>query len=130
MPTIYPSGTKPSATFEYMPDKAVQESRNVTIPLINGKNSNIAGRVVRVHLFFANVWMLVSEVNFQSFPASEAAAAAITTSEAVLEDDSTTVATVVEGHFGYDDYPDEIEAGFEKKVQEGEGGEGIDQGET
>ena len=129
MPTIHPSGTKPSATFEYMPDKAVQESRNVTIPLVvSGKNSNVAvGSVVRVQLFFANVWMLVSEVNFQSFPASEAL---ITTSEATFEADSTTtVATVVEGHFGYDDYPDEMATGFEKELEQGGEGEGIDEGE-
>ena len=112
-----------------MPDNAVQESRNVTIPLIDGGkigNAAPAGSAIRVQLFFANVWMLVSEVNFQSFPASEAL---ITTSEEdALEADSTTMATVVGGHFGYDDYPDEVAAGFEKEVQEG--GEGVEQGET
>ena len=61
-------GTKPSATFEYMPDIAVQESRNVTIPLVNGKNTNNVGSAVRIQLFFANVWMLVSEVNLQGGP--------------------------------------------------------------
>ena len=72
--------------------------------------------------------MLVSEVNFQSFPASEAL---IATSEAALEADSTTtIATEVEGHFGYDDYPDEMAAGFGNKSEEDEGGEGVDQGET
>ena len=50
------------------------------------------------------------------------------TSEAVLEADSTTMATAAEGHFGYDDYPDEVAAGFESEVQEGGGGEGIEQG--
>ena len=75
-------------------------------------------------LYFADVWMLISEVNFRSFPASEAAlTAAAATSVAA---DSTTLATVVGGQFGYDDYPDEIPTGFEKEVQEDEG---VDQGE-
>ena len=51
-----------------MPDIAVQESRNVTIPLVNGKNTNNVGSAVRIQLFFANVWMLVSEVNLQGGP--------------------------------------------------------------
>ena len=118
------SGTEPSAIFDHIPDEAMQESGNVTIPL---DSRSAVGSVVRVQLYFADVWMLISEVNFRSFPASEAALNAAATTSAAEADSTTTTATVVGGHFGYDDYPDEIPTGFENEVQES--GDGIDQGE-
>jgi hypothetical protein len=56
-----------STTFEYMPDKAMQMSRNVSI----GLEKNLVGRVVKIQLTFANIWMLVSEIGFESRVATE-----------------------------------------------------------
>lgn len=53
-------------TFEYMPDKSLQESRNVSIGL-NGR----VGRFVKVHLVFEAIWILVSEITFESAPVNE-----------------------------------------------------------
>ncbi|XP_059092604.1 discoidin domain-containing receptor 2-like [Tigriopus californicus] len=53
-------------TFEYMPDKSLQESRNVSIGL-NGR----VGRFVKVHLVFEAIWILVSEITFESTPVNE-----------------------------------------------------------
>ena len=48
-------------TFEYMADRSIQESRNVSISLKNSR-----GRYVKMQLTFANVWLLVSEITFST----------------------------------------------------------------
>lgn len=49
-------------SFEYVPDAALQESRTVAVPIKGGR----VGDAVRVGLDFGGVWILVSEVGFDS----------------------------------------------------------------
>ncbi|XP_065225267.1 discoidin domain-containing receptor 2-like isoform X2 [Planococcus citri] len=51
--------------YTYMPDTILENARNVTIHL----NHNI-GRFVKVRLYFANKWIMLSEVNFESVVAT------------------------------------------------------------
>ena len=51
-------------TYIYMADTILKEPRNVSIRL-NGH----VGRFVKLELYFSNVWMSISEVNFDSVPA-------------------------------------------------------------
>lgn len=44
-----------------MPDKALEMARNVSIHL-HGR----AGKFVKMHLYFANKWIMLSEVTFES----------------------------------------------------------------
>ncbi len=50
--------------FEYMSDHALQQSRNVSIPVRNGAGA--LGSSVTISLSFSNIWLLVSEVTFES----------------------------------------------------------------
>lgn len=47
--------------FSYMPDLVMEHSRNVTIKL-----HQRIGRYVKLQLYFASRWILLSEVSFQS----------------------------------------------------------------
>ncbi|XKL63912.1 hypothetical protein PGB90_006276 [Kerria lacca] len=47
--------------YTYMPDTILENARNVTIHL----NHNI-GKYLKIRLFFANKWIMLSEVNFDS----------------------------------------------------------------
>ena len=49
--------------YEYMPDTALQESRNISIPI-----KNKVGRFVKIQLTFEDIWILISEIQFQSSP--------------------------------------------------------------
>ena len=51
-------------TYIYMADTILKEPRNVSIRL-NGH----VGRYVKLELYFSNVWLSISEVNFDSDPA-------------------------------------------------------------
>ena len=51
-------------TYIYMADTILKEPRNVSIRL-DGQ----VGRYVKLELYFSNVWLSVSEVNFDSVPA-------------------------------------------------------------
>ena len=68
--------------------------------------------------------MLVSEVTFHSFPASEA----VTTPEVTVKSESMPEMTT-EGHFDYDDYPDEAAANYGKESAESGEEKGIEQGQ-
>lgn len=50
-----------------MPDRALEVARNVTIHL----HGRIA-RFIKLHLYFANKWLLLSEITFRSEPAPTA----------------------------------------------------------
>ena len=45
----------------YMPDRMVEDARNVTINL-HGEH----GKFVMIQLFFSDKWMLISEITFTS----------------------------------------------------------------
>lgn len=47
--------------FSYMPDLALEHARNVTIKL-----HQRFGRFLKIQLYFASVWMLISEISFDS----------------------------------------------------------------
>lgn len=47
--------------FSYMPDLVLEHARNVTIKL-----HHRIGRYLKLQLYFASRWILVSEVSFQS----------------------------------------------------------------
>jgi discoidin domain receptor family protein 2 len=47
--------------FSYMPDVIMEHARNVTIKL-----HNRVGRYLRLQLYFAAKWIMVSEVSFDS----------------------------------------------------------------
>lgn len=47
--------------FSYMPDLVLEHSRNVTI-----KMHHRVGRFVRLQLYFASRWIMISEVSFTS----------------------------------------------------------------
>jgi discoidin domain receptor family protein 2 len=47
--------------FSYMPDLVMEHARNVTVKL-----HNRVGRYVRLQLYFAAKWIMVSEVSFDS----------------------------------------------------------------
>ncbi|XP_030749295.1 discoidin domain-containing receptor tyrosine kinase B-like [Sitophilus oryzae] len=48
-------------TFEYMEDKIFEDARNITIKL-----HHRVGKYVKLQLFFASKWIMVSEVSFES----------------------------------------------------------------
>ncbi|XP_039286881.1 discoidin domain-containing receptor tyrosine kinase B [Nilaparvata lugens] len=48
-------------SYHYMPDEVLENARNVTIQLHNS-----VGKFVRIRLFFASDWLLLSEVTFDS----------------------------------------------------------------
>jgi len=50
-----------SVDYFYMPDQMLEDARNVTINL-NGEH----GRYVKIQLYFAAKWILISEITFQS----------------------------------------------------------------
>lgn len=50
-----------AVSYHYMPDEILENARNVTIQLHNS-----IGRFVRIRLYFANRWLLLSEVTFDS----------------------------------------------------------------
>lgn len=52
--------------YTYMPDTVLERARNVTIHL----NHNV-GKFVKICLYFANRWIMLSEVNFDSGNALE-----------------------------------------------------------
>jgi hypothetical protein len=52
---------EPAVTYEYMADTILKEARNVSIRL-----HEQIGRFVKVELYFANVWISISEVAFDS----------------------------------------------------------------
>ena len=52
--------TKP-VSYEYVPDDILQDSRNVSIPI-----KNQVGQFVKIQLFFDDIWILVSEISFES----------------------------------------------------------------
>lgn len=47
--------------FSYMPDVIMEHARNVTIKL-----HNRVGRYLRLQLYFAAKWIMISEVSFDS----------------------------------------------------------------
>lgn len=47
--------------FSYVPDRSLENARNVTIQL-----HNRVGRFVKMRLFFASAWIMLSEVIFES----------------------------------------------------------------
>lgn len=47
--------------YTYMPDTILENARNVTVHL----NHNV-GKFVKVKLYFASKWIMLSEVNFES----------------------------------------------------------------
>ena len=53
--------TQPVQEYQYSTDRIFESARNVSIPL-----NNQVGKFVKVQLFFALKWMLVSEVSFDS----------------------------------------------------------------
>lgn len=53
--------TKDPITYTYMADTILREPRNVSIRL-NGQ----VGAYVKLHLYFSNIWMSISEVTFDS----------------------------------------------------------------
>ncbi|XP_024085366.1 discoidin domain-containing receptor 2-like isoform X1 [Cimex lectularius] len=52
-----------SVTYSYMPDKVLENARNVTIHL-----HNHLARYVKLQLYFASKWVMISEVTFESEP--------------------------------------------------------------
>lgn len=48
-------------TYTYMEDRIFEHSRNITIKL-----HHRIGRAVKIQLFFASRWIMISEVNFDS----------------------------------------------------------------
>lgn len=58
--------------YEYMPDSFLKEARNVSVMVSppsaagggDGSGQGAVGQFVKIHLFFANTWMSVSEVTF------------------------------------------------------------------
>lgn len=76
-------------TYEYMPDLAIQESRNISIPI-----KNKIGRFVKIQLVFENIWILISEVTFSSevIEDEEAAEKALKKRIKELEESSLVVA--------------------------------------
>lgn len=46
--------------FEYMPDGAIRESRNISIPI----KPSQPGKFVKIQFFFDDIWMLMSEISF------------------------------------------------------------------
>ncbi|XP_018915516.2 LOW QUALITY PROTEIN: discoidin domain-containing receptor 2 [Bemisia tabaci] len=52
-------------TYTYMEDRIFEHSRNITIKL-----HHRIGRAVKIQLFFAARWIMISEVNFDSAPAN------------------------------------------------------------
>ena len=84
-------------TYTYMADTILREPRNVSIRL-NGR----VGAYVKLHLYFSNIWMSISEVTFDSHQinsqiASERppglAKAAVSSTETTTEDYSSTAQT-------------------------------------
>lgn len=53
--------TREPVQFSYMPDQVLDHARDVTIKL-----HNRIGRYVRLHLYFAARWMMLSEITFIS----------------------------------------------------------------
>ncbi|XP_066987303.1 discoidin domain-containing receptor 2-like [Macrobrachium rosenbergii] len=53
----------PSVDYEYVVDRIFENARNVTINL-----HNMAGKYVKLQLFFSLRWMMISEVAFDSVP--------------------------------------------------------------
>ncbi|XP_063215525.1 discoidin domain-containing receptor tyrosine kinase B [Bacillus rossius redtenbacheri] len=51
--------------FSYMPDVVIEQARNVTIKL-----HHRVGRFIRLHLYFAAKWIMISELSFDSVPLS------------------------------------------------------------
>ncbi|XP_063224924.1 discoidin domain-containing receptor 2-like [Bacillus rossius redtenbacheri] len=51
-------------TYAYMPDTALENARNVSVQLHHS-----LGRFVRIQLYFAAKWIMISEVLFESVPA-------------------------------------------------------------
>lgn len=50
-----------SVSYTYMPDKALENARNVDIQL-----HNHVGKYVKIQLYFNNKWIMISEVKFDS----------------------------------------------------------------
>lgn len=48
-------------SFSYMPDRSLENARNVTIHL-----HNRIGQFVKMRLYFASAWIMLSEVIFES----------------------------------------------------------------
>ena len=46
--------------FEYMPDGAIRESRNISMPI----QPHQPGKFVKIQFFFDDIWMLMSEISF------------------------------------------------------------------
>lgn len=51
----------PTLSYSYMPDHVLENSRNVSINL----HQRVA-RFIKLRLFFADRWMMISEVTFDS----------------------------------------------------------------
>ncbi|XP_017773503.1 PREDICTED: discoidin domain-containing receptor 2 isoform X2 [Nicrophorus vespilloides] len=51
--------------FSYMPDVVMEHARNVTVKL-----HNRVGRFIKLQLYFASRWILLSEISFDSVPVS------------------------------------------------------------
>ncbi|KAL1117274.1 hypothetical protein AAG570_004600 [Ranatra chinensis] len=47
--------------YSYMPDLVMEQARNVTVKL-----HHRVGRFIKLQLYFANAWLLISEVSFDS----------------------------------------------------------------
>ena len=54
-------GDDRAVDYIYMPDRMVEDARNVTINL-HGEH----GKFVMIQLFFSDKWMLISEITFTS----------------------------------------------------------------
>ena len=89
--------TKEPLTYHYMADTILREPRNVSIRL-NGQ----VGAFVKIHLYFSNIWISISEVTFDSRPVdgfveSEQppwlAKAAVSTEATIIEAETSTAQT-------------------------------------
>lgn len=89
---------KEPVSYVYMADTILKEPRNVSIRL-NGQ----IGRYVKMELYFANVWISISEVTFDSAPAEGSFAAeseptaVVVTTEIPRAESSTDGASNLQG---------------------------------
>ncbi|XP_019870769.2 discoidin domain-containing receptor 2 [Aethina tumida] len=66
----------PTLSFSYMPDRVLENARNVSINL-----HHRIGRFIKLRLFFADRWIMLSEVAFESAPISYNASEEVTPDE-------------------------------------------------
>ena len=89
--------TQDPIVYHYMADTILQEPRNVSIRL----NRHI-GKYVSIQLYFANIWMSVSEITFESQQANgvfepERQPLELSTQQATNEEPETSTAQTLPG---------------------------------